>query len=66
MPSFRAWLKSGGTVTVSADDPTEARKTALLRTGHPVAKIKLDRETVTPAHRAPRLTRRELRGDVPC
>ena len=63
MPAFRAYLDDGSQLVVEAADPAEARRDARARTTQPIRKIKLDRETVEPRHRAPRLTRRELRGE---
>ncbi len=66
MPDFRVFFEGSATsLLFNAATPTEARAKAGAL-GTPIRKIKLDRETVDPCHRAPRLTRRELtRNDTP-
>lgn len=67
MPDFRVFFEgSAASLLFNAASPGEARSKAGAL-GHPIRKIKLDRETVDPCHRAPRLTRRELtRRETPC
>lgn len=63
MPAFRVYLDDPDAPThvVQASDPEAARDEARRRFSLPIRKIKLDRGTVEPTNRAPRLTRRELK-----
>lgn len=67
MPDFRVYVAGeAGFLLFNAPSPREARAKAEAL-GRPIRKIKLDRETVDPCHRAPRLTRRELnQGSASC
>lgn len=64
MPCFNVFFE-GEAISHAyfAASPDEARKAAHREDGRPIRKIKLDRETVDPSLRAPRLTRRELRKE---
>ncbi len=66
MPDFRVFFAGAADALLfNARSPGEARAKA-QGVGRPIRKIKLDRETVDPCHRAPRLTRRELNGKPSC
>ncbi|WP_182422003.1 hypothetical protein [Aureimonas sp. ME7] len=67
MPSFRVYLDGPEAEShlIAAPDPEAARKEARARFALPIRKIKLDRDTVDPRNRAPRMTRRELKEDRP-
>jgi hypothetical protein len=66
MPAFRVYFDdpAASTHLVQAPNPEAARAEARSRFSLPIRKIKLDRGTVEPTHRAPRLTRRELKEAV--
>lgn len=64
MPCFRVFFQGDETAhDYVGATPHDVRRKATREDGRPIRKIKLDRETVDPSLRAPRLTRRELRKE---